>query len=91
MQEAKKKLGVQYDPLPWSDFYDSQEIINGHIPVYYAGDEGHMIVCLHGAGHSAMSFAAFAKQVKLQGSRVVAFDWRGHGQHTCENEKDMSE
>ena len=44
---------------------------------------------MHGAGHSALSFAVFAKHLKEHG-RVFAFDFRGHGDHTCENETDMS-
>jgi len=45
---------------------------------------------LHGAGHSALSFAALAKAMKEQ-STIVAFDFRGHGGHYCENETDLSE
>lgn len=47
-------------------------------------------MCLHGAGHSALSFAALAKQLKEK-STIVAFDFRGHGDHYCENETDLSE
>ena len=47
-------------------------------------------MCLHGAGHSALSFAALAKILK-DTSTVVAFDFRGHGDHYCENETDLSE
>lgn len=64
--------------------------MNDIVPVYFAGSEGHVFVCLHGAGHSAMSFAALAKHLKLT-STVVAFDFRGHGKHFCENETDLSE
>lgn len=37
-----------------------------------------------------MSFASLAKCLKVH-STVVAFDFRGHGDHHCENETDMSE
>lgn len=79
-----------YAPLPWSDFYDTREMIGDVIPLYKAGTEGHMFVCLHGAGHSAQSFAAFAKQMKSD-NMVYAFDFRGHGDHYCENETDLHE
>ena len=79
-----------YDPLPWSDFFDRKETIAGHIPTYIAGTKGHVFLCLHGAGHSALSFAALAKHLK-ETSTVVAFDFRGHGDHYCENETDLSE
>jgi Alpha/beta hydrolase family len=88
-----KKLGsggVSYDPLPWSEFFDRKESIDGKIPLYIAGTKGHVFLCLHGAGHSALSFASLAKYMKDQ-STVVSFDFRGHGDHYCENEGDLSE
>lgn len=48
-----------------------------------------MFICLHGAGHSAMSFAALAEKLKGE-STFYAFDFRGHGAHICENETDLS-
>jgi protein phosphatase methylesterase 1 len=77
--------GITYEPLEWNAFFDSYEKMNDQVPVYIAGTEGHVFICLHGAGHSAMSFAALAKHLKLT-STVVAFDFRGHGKHFCENE-----
>ena len=63
--------------------------IDDTIPVYTAGTGGHLIVCLHGAGHSALSFAALAEILKTKNT-VVAFDFRGHGQHFAKNEADLS-
>lgn len=60
------------------------------MPVYIAGNTGHVFICLHGAGHSALSFAALAKILKGE-STIIAFDFRGHGDHYCENETDLSE
>lgn len=82
--------GISYEPLEWNVFFDSYEKMNDQVPIYIAGTEGHVFICLHGAGHSAMSFAALAKQLKIN-STVVAFDFRGHGKHYCENETDLSE
>ena len=82
--------GVNYDPLPWSDFFDRKEILDGQIPLYIAGTKGHVFLCLHGAGHSALSFACLAKHMKDQ-STVISFDFRGHGDNFCENETDLSE
>lgn len=84
------RLGVNYDSLPWSDFFDSQELIDGRVPVYIAGTQGHVFLCMHGAGHSALSFAALAKHLKTD-STVVAFDFRGHGANTTPNPTDLSE
>ena len=58
---AKKSSHVVYDPLPWSDFFDRRETLEGGVPIYIAGNKGHVFLCLHGAGHSALSFAALAK------------------------------
>ena len=57
-------LGQQYEPMVWSDFFDAQDIINDTMPVYTAGAAGHVLVCLHGAGNSAMTFAALAAKMK---------------------------
>ena len=65
------------------------EKLNGGHALYTAGNQGHIFVCVHGAGHSAMSFAAVAAHLKKT-DMVVAFDHRGHGQSTCENETDWS-
>jgi protein phosphatase methylesterase 1 len=64
--------------------------MNDIVPLYIAGDKGHVFICMHGAGHSAMSFAALAKYLKDEYT-VVAFDFRGHGDHYRENETDLSE
>lgn len=66
------------------------EKINGQTPIYIAGNKGHLFLCLHGAGHSALSFASLAKQLKGE-SIVAAFDFRGHGDNYCEDETNLSE
>jgi hypothetical protein len=79
-----------YSPLTWDAFFDHREMIDNQIPLYRAGTQGHMFICLHGAGHSAMSFATFADKMKSE-HIVWAFDFRGHGGHYCDNETDLSE
>ena len=88
--KAAAKPGISYDPLPWTDYFDHVEKMNDKVPIYHAGTQGHVFLCMHGAGHSALSFAALAKYLK-QNSTVVAFDFRGHGDNTLENETDLSE
>jgi protein phosphatase methylesterase 1 len=63
-------------------------MIGGVVPLYKAGTTGHLFICLHGAGHSAMSFAALAERMKKDNT-FYAFDFRGHGTHICENETDL--
>jgi hypothetical protein len=47
--------GGKYDPIDWNSFYDYKEtIIDGKIPIYIAGKgDGHVFLCLHGAGYSS--------------------------------------
>ena len=50
-----------YSELEWTEFFDSEERIDGTTQLYKAGKgEGHLILCMHGAGHSALSFACLA-------------------------------
>jgi protein phosphatase methylesterase 1 len=76
--------------MTWNEFFDSHQMIDGVVPLYKAGNSGNLFVCLHGAGHSAMSFAVLAEKVKSD-CILYAFDFRGHGTHFCENETDLSE
>lgn len=85
-----KAGGICYDPLEWNSFFDTKEKINGVVPLYISGNTGHVFLCMHGAGHSALSFGALAKYMKNKYT-VAAFDFRGHGDHYTENETDMSE
>lgn len=82
------KLKDQYSPLEWNDFFDSIEKIDNIVPLYKAGNSGHMFVCLHGAGHSALSFAALAEKMKTD-SIIYAFDFRGHGKHDLADETNL--
>lgn len=50
-----------------------------------------MYFCIHGAGHSALSFALTAKEVKEFGM-LVAYDIKGHGlSHYNSAQEDFSE
>ncbi len=48
-----------------------------------------MFFCIHGAGHSALSFATLAREVKHFGT-VLAFDLKGHGSSKKQNNEDYS-
>jgi protein phosphatase methylesterase 1 len=75
-------VGSQFDPLTWDMFFDQKEMIfGGKIPLYIAGDgSGHVYLCLHGAGHTAQSFAVMASKLKKDGT-CISFDFRGHGEN----------
>ncbi|KAG6431939.1 hypothetical protein SASPL_103511 [Salvia splendens] len=84
----------KYAPLDWSNYFDQEDDV--HIPdsenvfhFYKAGNEGPVVLCLHGGGYSGLSFALSAKLIKEK-ARVVALDLRGHGKSYTENDLDLS-
>eukprot|EP00386_Alphamonas_edax_P001388 GDKI01004156.1.p1 GENE.GDKI01004156.1~~GDKI01004156.1.p1 ORF type:complete len:343 (+),score=79.15 GDKI01004156.1:123-1151(+) len=81
------------DKLPtWDMYFDSKEdvVIDGDsFRVYQAGSSGPVVFCLHGGGHSALSWAIVASLVKRH-MTVVAYDCRGHGGSVCRQEEDFS-
>ncbi|XP_047980751.1 protein phosphatase methylesterase 1 [Salvia hispanica] len=90
IQTSSKK----YAPLDWSDYFDQEDDVR--IPdsenvfhFYKAGNEGPVVLCLHGGGYSGLSFALSAKLIKEK-ARVVALDLRGHGKSYTENDLDLS-
>ena len=92
-QKYSEKNLTKYDPMGWDEFFDKREMVDNKIPLYIAGSKGHVFLCLHGAGHSALSFAALAKIMKEApyDSTVVSFDFRGHGGHYCDDETEMQQ
>ena len=48
------------------------------------------MLCFHGAGYTALSFALVAPPLVAAGARVVAFDARGHGETVTEDDSDLS-
>ncbi len=84
------KLKRCYDPMPWEDFFDRRDMLWDEVPYYVAGDKGPVFFCLHGAGLSALSFAALAREMKSDNT-LVAFDWRGHGGNTMAEPEALSE
>jgi protein phosphatase methylesterase 1 len=59
------------------------------IPIYWKGESGPNIVCLHGAGHSAQSFAPLAGMNNQY--RLIAFDFRNHGFNETKGELSQDE
>ena len=77
------------DPIDWKNYFKHQIFIEENkLPIYYTGEEGPNLICLHGAGHSALSFSLLAEMSK--NFRVISFDFRGHGFNTIQPENDLS-
>lgn len=84
-----KSLSRNYEPVSWEEVFDEREMIDDTIPLYHSGTTGPIIFCIHGAGHSALSFGPLSKACK-DFARVVSFDLRGHGGHFSEDDDNMS-
>ncbi|EQC39887.1 hypothetical protein SDRG_02544 [Saprolegnia diclina VS20] len=77
----------------WAQYYDRSEDvdIDGNVfRVYLAGAEGPVVVLLHGGGHTGLTWALTTKLLKTH-CRVVAPDFRGHGETHTTNDSDLSE
>jgi protein phosphatase methylesterase 1 len=49
------------------------------------------MLLLHGGGHSALSWAVFTKEItKMCDVHVLAFDFRGHGGTSTDNDEGAS-
>ena len=90
---AKPSYLDSYKPVSASGYFDQALEVN--VPsaqldfrVYYTPPKrksGTVLVCHHGAGYSALSFACFAKEITRLSNRecgVFAFDVRRHGMQT---------
>ena len=71
--------GKDFSAIPIMNCFD-QLFWNGNIPIYWSGDSGPIILCLHGAGLSSSSFAPAAQLAKSIPVQIVSYDVRGHGQ-----------
>lgn len=83
-----KKTSNEYAPSSWTEYFDKQDFMEDGTSVYIAGGEkGPAYVCLHGAGHSALSFACLAGEIKKYAT-AIAFDFRGHGSNKMDKNLD---
>ena len=79
--------------VSWDTIWEKKEMVTtdrGKINVYSLSGPGPFaIFCIHGAGHSALSFSLFAQQMKGVAS-VFAFDLKCHGETEGDPAKDLS-
>ena len=58
---SENPLLKKYAPLDWKTaFPTTYNICNNTLPIYISGNSGPNLICLHGAGHSGLSFAPLA-------------------------------
>ena len=70
-----------YSPVSLEGFFDNITWL-GHIPIYWSGSSGPLVLAVHGAGLSGSSFAPIAKLCKNIPFQLGSFDFRGHGQNS---------
>ena len=76
-------------PIDWKKYFPHQIFIDKQIPIYYNNiSKGPILFCLHGAGHSALSFSLLASL--SNNYRVISYDFRAHGFNTSQPEEDLS-
>lgn len=86
-----------YTPRHWTECFDNSTDIpipsrDGVWRLYDAGltsTSTTALILLHGGGHSALSWALVASELKPQ-CPVIAFDARGHGNSTSQHDEDLS-
>jgi protein phosphatase methylesterase 1 len=77
-QSAGKKLGLDFNPVDGRTLWDSIDYLEDGTPIYFKGKESCIFFCIHGAGHSALSFTILAQELQEFAS-VLSYDIRGHG------------
>lgn len=76
-------------PIDWKKYFPHQIFIDKQIPIYYNNiSKGPILFCLHGAGHSALSFSLVASL--SNNYRVISYDFRAHGFNISQPEEDLS-
>lgn len=92
-----------YSPSDWSEYFDSYLDLhvpeaNGTFRLYLVNmiqEEENLnsplIILLHGAGYSGLSWGVFVKQLfSIVHAKFVAVDLRGHGSTETTNDSDLS-
>ena len=99
-----KRVGPRdYSPLDWSAYFDSFIDLHvleadGTFRLYLSSMvqekdnlNSPLIILLHGAGYSGLSWGVFAKELtSLVHVKIVAIDLRGHGSTETSDDSDLS-
>jgi protein phosphatase methylesterase 1 len=84
------RSGLKFSPIDGRKMWDSIEYLDDGTPLYTMGKESVLFFCIHGAGHSALSFTLLAQQLQ-EFATTVSYDIRGHGFSKKEGgEEDLS-
>ncbi|GAU98461.1 hypothetical protein RvY_09604 [Ramazzottius varieornatus] len=89
-----KRGRASFVPEPWNLYFTSQRKVTvgkNIFNVYEKGAEGPILLMVHGAGFSGLSWALFTNAMtSLLICRCIAVDLRGHGDTITDNDEDLS-
>lgn len=87
---TKLPPSMKHAPIDGRKLWDSIEYLEDGTPLYTMGKQSCIFFCIHGAGHSALSFTLLAQELQEFAS-CISYDIRGHGfSEHGEGEKDLS-
>lgn len=89
----RSKRKRSFSELPWSDYFADRKIVEAGSSKFcvYTTGSGPVVLCLHGGGHSSLSWAVFTAELLQRAQvQVIVFDQRGHGDTTTDNDNDLS-
>ena len=76
-------------PIDWKKYFPNQILLDKTIPIYYNNNnKGPNLFCLHGAGHSALSFSLLSEL--SNNYRLISYDFRGHANNITEPKDELS-
>jgi len=88
-----KRKKKDYSIVPWNEYFEEEKDVcigDNKFHLYTLGSSGPVLLLLHGAGHSALSWAVFAKTIhSICDCQVVALDFRGHGYSVTTDDMNM--
>ncbi|KAF1380965.1 hypothetical protein PFLUV_G00169530 [Perca fluviatilis] len=98
MSTSEVGCKLDYSPVSWREYFDQMEDVSvgpadsrDVFRIYKAGNDGPLLVLLHGGGHSALSWAVFTTAIASRVTcRVLAMDLRGHGDTLVRQSDDFS-
>ncbi|XP_054270315.1 protein phosphatase methylesterase 1 [Macrosteles quadrilineatus] len=90
----KSRDNEDYTPVEWNKYFqERRDVIVGtdSFRIYTIGEEGPVVVLLHGGGFSALTWAVLSKILyEMADLRILALDLRGHGDTITSNDSDLS-
>jgi len=88
-----KRKKKDFSPVGWNEYFETEKDVyigENKFHLYAIGSSGPLLLLLHGAGHSALSWAVFAKTIQTYcDCQIIAMDFRGHGETETTDDMNM--